>query len=161
MKKFIKIILIGAVIIGSGIFAYEFMNRSIEVYDSKEQKVKIQNKNLFLFIWSSNCTACFYSIPHINFLKQQVEEAGGQLILVLSDENIFLRKMAIAHFIRLNMPGLSTYYDKGGKLQKKYKIAGLPTLLIFDKNGKLVRRIEGFVQWGQDPALGEILSLIK
>lgn len=160
LKKFIILLSLVGVTLGS---AWFFVNQPhiIKVYDlnNKVQKINIENK--CVFVWSANCSACFQSLAQVNFLKQQLNGVNSDVIFVLADENVALRKMARAHFIRFNLVDLITFYDNGYKLQKKYDVSLWPTLLVFDKNAKLVKKIEGYVAWSQDPQLYEIIDLVK
>lgn len=162
-KKLLIIVALIATAVGTAWWVYS--TRGVIVYAEDKSSTKIvENSSLAhscVFVWSANCSACVYSLPHINVLQQHVELAGGKLILVLEDDNIFLLKLAKAHFIRLNTPNLKTYYDKAHSLQKRYNLTSFPTMLIFNSRGKLVRKIEGFVPWSQENKINEILLMIK
>jgi thiol-disulfide isomerase/thioredoxin len=140
-----------------------FHSTSIEVYseDNKVHSVPTNNKVTYVFVWSSTCGSCVYNLSDINLLKQRVEELGGKFLLVLSEDKLILRQMGKASCIRLNLEDLESFYDKDQVLQKKFRINVVPTLLIFSKNGKMVKRIEGAVPWGENGNMQEALEFLN
>lgn len=165
MNKKKLLIIVAAITAAVTAAWWTYNTRGVIIYAEDQSKTKIvENSSLAhscVFVWSANCSACVYSLPHINILQQHIELAGGKLILVLEDDNIFLLKLAKAHFIRLNTPNLKTYYDKQHSLQKRYKLTSFPTLLVFNSKGKLVHKVEGFVPWSEEKKINEILLMIK
>lgn len=162
-KKLAGIILLGLVIIG--IFAYFMLSKMAKpvVYNERDEVVYLENKKgpLVIFVWSSGCGSCVYSLPHIKILKEKLEAKNGKLLLVLVDDNQQLKQTAKAHFIRFEVPEFTTLHDKGEKFMKYYDIKVTPTLLIFDKNGKLLEKREGGVPWGNPDQLEVISKILK
>jgi len=166
-KKF----LIGAAVVAAlGLASYGYFTRSASVYseralNAKKDPVlkltKSQRARSCVVLWSINCQACLYSMPHLNILQQHLAMNGGKLILVLAEDHIMLRKSALAMFLRYNLHNLSTYYDKKNGLQRRYAIKAYPTMLVFNSKGKLVKRVEGFSPWAQGDKIQEILGLIS
>ncbi len=154
-----------AIIAVFAVGAYGYLNRGVTVYADELQPKKIASNsscaNTCVFIWSINCSACVYSLPHLNILQQHLAMNNGKLVFVLEEDNPVLRKMARAYFIRLNMTNTKTYYDKKHALQKRYKVNAYPTMLVFNNKGKLVKKIEGFVPWAQGEKVQEILNLLN
>lgn len=157
-KKIFTIFALVAAI--AGIFYYKQQSVIVYADDNIPHKIQAKQAGFCVFVWSATCPACVHNLPHISILKEHVEQANGQVILVLSDEHVQLRGMAKAYFIRFGITNLNTYYDKKYILQKKYAIKALPTLLIFNKHNKLVKKVEGFVPWAHAENIQEMLSLI-
>lgn len=153
---------LAAIISIVGIIIYFMLSASVAVYSEDEQKIIVaaDKKPLCVFVWSSTCISCIQNLQHINILKQQMQEIGGDLILVVAEDNKFHRKYAYAHCLRQNLIDLKSYYDKNQALQKKYAIVAFPTLLVF-KQGKLIKRFEGFVPWASGDTSQEIINLFQ
>jgi len=162
--KFKKIAIGFAALVAFAFGAFMYLqNRGVEVYSETNEVYKIgsEKKPLCVFVWTSGCGNCVYSLPHISSLKDRFESMGGRFILVLGDDRLVLRQMAKAHYVRLNVQNLESFYDKNNKLCKKYGIIEFPTLLVFDSRGKLVKRFEGFVPWTESGNMNEVLSVFE
>lgn len=162
--KLKKIVMILAatlfVVFGFWMFA---KNRYVEVYSETNQIYKIgaEKKPLCVFVWSSGCGNCVYSLSHISVMKERFEEMGGRFIMVIGDDRLVLRQMAKAHYIRWNVTNLESYYDKNQKLCKKFGVIEFPTLLVFDGRGKLIKRFEGYIPWTENNNMNEVLAVFN
>lgn len=67
--------------------------------------------------------------------KEQIDFVGVNMDLDKRDMKIFLKKYPV---------GFSQIRDDNKILLKKYKIQGLPTILIVDGTGKEVFRLKGY-----------------
>ena len=90
--------------------------------------------------WASWCKACEQSFPWLN--KIQAEKTSQGLVVLginvdedRSDANSFLQKHP-ANFKLL--------FDSSGSYAEYYKVIGMPTTLIFDRNGQLINQHVGF-----------------
>jgi len=92
----------------------------------------LKGKVVLLDFWATWCPPCRKGLPET--LKFHKELAGkGLSVLAISDE----KKGTVEEFVKKNHPGLPTYLDNGGKLNKAYKIEAIPTVAIIDKSGRL------------------------
>lgn len=85
------------------------------------QESKATNKPLFIDIYSTSCQVC----------KKL-------------DENT-LTDSKVQEKLKSNYVLLKIDSDKNPDVNSKYKIYGLPTILIVDSNGNEIKRIEGYV----------------
>ncbi len=100
-----------------------------------------KGKVVYLDFWASWCKPCKESFPWMNKLYEQ---HGGDLEVIAvnldanrEDANKFLEKVP-AYFPIL--------FDPEGTLAEKYKIQGMPTSILFDRNGNLIAQETGFVE---------------
>ena len=165
IKKIIKMSFVLAIIIAAFCLpAIYFYNKQPVYIYMDERRVKISensdNANTCLSVCSIDSPQFGYSLHHINILRQHLEMTGAKLFLVLNDDNLALNKFLKAQLLRMNLLYLKNYHDKKGELQKKYNINVLPTMLVFNKKGKLVGKIEGFVPWSERSHIESILKLL-
>lgn len=77
----------------------------------------------------------------IDFTANWCEACGDIDRKTFTNENV---KKELARFVLLRMD-LSEMTEKDDKTRKKYKVGGLPTLLIYDSGGKEASRITDFI----------------
>jgi thiol-disulfide isomerase/thioredoxin len=163
MKKNNKIILGIVAIIGLAVswllFASGSKSLVISDVDNNDTKIVLKGQPTCVFAWSITCQACIYSLPHIIQLKNAFEAQGGRFILVLCDDNIVYLQRARAMFIRYNLD-LESYFDSYKSVAKKYSLQAFPTLLVFNKKGKLVNKFVGMVQWANED-MSPVLSVCE
>lgn len=90
--------------------------------------------------WASWCKPCRQSIPWLNSMRARYGASGLDVIGVnvdaeRSDADRFLRDVPIEFEI---------VFDPNGDLAKKFKVQGMPSSYVFDRNGVLVETHLGF-----------------
>ena len=107
-----------------------------QAYDLSAYKGKV----VMLDFWASWCIPCRKSFPWLN--QMQVEKSSKGLVIIginvdedVADAERFLQKYAADFKIE---------YDPKGKYASFYDIPGMPTSLMFDRNGKLIHQHSGF-----------------
>ena len=53
----------------------------------------------------------------------------------------------VAAFMETNEYSTRVLLDVDGKVARKYEVFGLPVSYLIDKNGKVVSRLSGYVDW--------------
>ena len=67
-------------------------------------------------------------------------------------------KLKVSDFFRsIDVVSLDTYYDPDFKLVKQFKMRGLPTSILIDKNGDEFGRVIGEVNFASE----DFINLIK
>ena len=95
---------------------------------------------LYVDFWASWCGPCRESFPWMNRMLNQYQKDGLIIVAVnldkdKADAQDFLKKVP-AHF--------SILYNPSGSLAEKYQVMGMPTALIFDRQGHWVHQHIGF-----------------
>ncbi len=99
-----------------------------------------RGKVVYVDFWASWCVPCKKSFPWMEQMHQKYADKGLKIIAVNLDENPadadrFLQKYPVSFEI---------VRDPEGQLAEHYRIQGMPTALLFDPDGKLVKRHIGF-----------------
>ena len=116
----------------------EFFN-----YDNKSVNILEDKKNYYILnFWASWCAPCIKEMKSLNSLKKKFSKI--KVITVSQDEDI---EDAKAFFSKNNYEHLEKYYDYEKKVSKHFSLRGLPTTFIFNKNYKVIAKVEGIIEW--------------
>ena len=99
-------------------------------------------KVIVLHLWATSCPTC---VPELQQLEQTAKDYRDQpidfIVLSLNDP----RSGVLRNFFnRSRYTHLKPYHNPSGA---RPPIKGLPTTLFFNKNGKLIGRLEGAGKW--------------
>ena len=124
--------------------------------DKSDQKINInqfKGSILILNFWATWCKPCKDEMPSLDNL--QVNPDLNQLKIF--PINIGKEKLEKVNefFVDLNIMNIQTYYDPPSTLAKTFSLRGIPTSILFDKDGNEFARIigsinfedENFISW--------------
>ncbi len=97
---------------------------------------KYKGKIVLMDFWYLSCPPCLKLLPDIIKLHSEFPD------IVFLGINTVDKPEKISKFIKKRDLKYKIIRDK--KLTKKYKISSYPTVLIFNKSGKVIKRIEGY-----------------
>ncbi len=101
---------------------------------------RYQGKVVYLDFWASWCKPCQKSFPWMNQLQEKYPADKFRVITINLDQ-----KTENMHQFLQHVPAQFTiYHDPTGSVADKFKLPGMPTSYIIDKNGKAVKRHIGF-----------------
>lgn len=99
-----------------------------------------QGKIVYLDFWASWCIPCRKSFPWMNKMHQQY--SSDELVIIAV--NLDKKKSLADDFLQENPAKFKVIYDPKGQLAKHFHIKGMPSSIIFDRNGKPVVAHTGF-----------------
>lgn len=111
---------------------------TLEAFDKLMQQH--QGKVVYLDFWASWCTPCRKSFPWMNEMQAKYQ---AQDLVVLS-VNLDANKTLAEKFLLETPAQFDIFYDPKGKIAKKFKLKGMPSSYLFNRNGKLVSAHTGF-----------------
>ena len=124
--------------------------------DINLQEVDLTNKKgniMILNFWATWCMPCRQEMPSLEKLTNKYPQIKVYAINMEKPN-----KLKVQDFFRsVNVVSLDTYYDPDFKLVKQFKMRGLPTSILIDKNGKEFGRVIGEV----DFINADFINLIK
>ena len=124
--------------------------------DQKDKKINIEdfNGNLVLLnFWATWCEPCKEEMPSLDRLQNNSELNNIKIFAInISKESL---KKINNFFQELNIEHLEPYFDAPITLAKKLSLRGVPTSILFNKEGKEFSRIIGsidfdnleFIEW--------------
>jgi len=99
-----------------------------------------KGKVVMVDFWASWCGPCRKSFPWLNEMHRTKSSKGLMIIGVNVDEN----SQDAQQFLKKNPAVFKLIYDPKGQHASFYDLPGMPTTLIFDRQGKLVHKHAGF-----------------
>ena len=132
---------------------------SLTFLDAQNQKIDLNNYrgNLILLnFWATWCAPCKEEMPSLDSL--QVNKSLDNLVIFpinIGQDNI---DKATFFFEDMKIQNLKLFFDSPVTLAKKFGLRGIPTSIIFNKNGEEFARIIGstdfadkkFINWLSD-----------
>ena len=98
-----------------------------------------------LNFWATWCSPCKEEMPSLDRLKINSNLDNLEIFPInIGKENL---KKSQNFFNELNIENLKIYFDNPVTLAKDLQLRGLPTTVIFNKEGKELARIIGFIDF--------------
>ncbi|WP_374574077.1 TlpA disulfide reductase family protein [Phenylobacterium sp.] len=95
---------------------------------------------VFLDFWASWCAPCKISFPYIERLGARFGPKGLSVVSVNVDHD----QAKARAFLQSMNADLDVVFDPKGVLAKRYAVEGMPTSLIFDRQGRRRFTVQGF-----------------
>jgi thiol-disulfide isomerase/thioredoxin len=134
---------------------------SAQVQEPKEQLKQLmqqhQGKVIFLDFWASWCVPCRKSFPWLNTMQKNLQKEGFVVISV----NLDRKKTFSEAFLESTPAKFPIIYDHQGSLAKEFKLKGMPSSYLFDREGKLISAHVGFNADKKKEFEEEIIKALK
>ena len=133
------------------------LNEDVKKYDSltfldHENNLldlnKYQGKLILMNFWATWCAPCKEEMPSLDLLtdRENLDNLRIFPINVGKDSN----KKALEFFKNLGIKNLKVYFDPPETLAKKFGLRGIPTTILFNKNGEEFARIIGSIDFNDE-----------
>jgi thiol-disulfide isomerase/thioredoxin len=107
-----------------------------------------RGKVLFLNLWATWCGPCRAEMPSMEKLYQRFKGKGLEILAV----NIQEKKADVETFMRRNKLTFPVALDQDGSIAQQYGVMGIPTSYILDRQGRILLRLVGSINW-DDPKI--------
>ena len=104
----------------------------------------LKGKVVFLNFWATWCPPCKEEIPSMMKLNQAMAGKSFQMMAVSVDDG---GKDAVVAFMNRNGYDLPCLNDPVQKVANIYGVTGVPETFIIDKNGLIVKKVIGGIDW--------------
>ncbi len=122
--------------------------QNLAFLDSKKEIVELNNfkgKIVILNFWATWCVPCKKEMPSLDILKS-IKTLDNLEIFPINIGKDNLKKCQ-EFFNELDIKNLDIYFDNPITLAKKFALRGLPTTIIFNKQGQEFARIFGSIDF--------------
>ncbi|MDR2210945.1 MAG: TlpA family protein disulfide reductase [Spirochaetaceae bacterium] len=116
-----------------------------------------QGKVVFLNFWATWCGPCRAEMPSMEALYQHFKEAGFEMVAVNYREN---RKTVNAFTEQFNLT-FPISLDPSGRINGLYGVEAFPTTYIIDREGKIVTRVVGSLNWNTPELFAAFEALLE
>ena len=140
------------------------VNKDLKTYDniafldSDEKLIKLADYkgNLILLnFWATWCAPCKKEMPSLDALKVNPNLSNIEIFPInVGKDNL---NKSNDFFKDLNIKNLNIYFDNPATLAKDLNLRGVPTTVLFNKEGEEFARIIGSIDFGNE----EFLKWIK
>ena len=122
------------------------------IFKDKNQKdldlSDYKGKLLVLNFWATWCAPCREEMPSLDSLQSDKRLTNLKVFPInIGQENLIKSEM---FFEELGIQNLEIYFDSTITLAKKFSLRGLPTTILFDKEGNEFARIIGSIDFNNE-----------
>lgn len=114
---------------------------TLPLYDKNENLSlsKFKGKVILLDFWIKNCGPCIESVPHLNALEEKFKNKKFEILSI----NSYDPKEDISWFCNTHKTNYKVLMN-GKDVAEKYGVPGFPTLVLIDKEAKVLYSSGGF-----------------
>ena len=124
----------------------------------KQKNVNLDDfkgKLIILNFWATWCAPCKEEMPSLDGLQSNTKLNNLKIFPInIGQED---ESKSESFFKELNIQNLDIYFDASITLAKKFSLRGVPTTIIFNKEGKEFARIMGSIDFNNE----EFINWIK
>ena len=134
---------------------------SINVVSMDDQQLalsSLKGKVVLLNFWATWCPPCREEIPSMMKLNSFMAGKPFQMVCVSVDDG---GKKAVSDFFKNTGFSLPTYFDPTGQAPKAYGLTGVPETFVIDKNGVIVKKVIGGLDWSSPEVIAYLEGLMK
>lgn len=118
----------------------------------------LKGKVVLLNFWATWCPPCREEIPSMMKLNSAMAGKPFQMVAISIDEG---GKKAVEDFFKESRFSLPAYLDQDTAAAKVYGITGVPETFVIDKQGIIVKKVIGPMDWSSPEALSFLEGLMK
>ena len=100
-------------------------------------------KVVFLNFWATWCGPCVSEMPSMEVLYQRFKDQGLEILAV----NCMEEQEDVLDFMANNGLTFPALLDEDGKVSGAYGIQAIPTTFLIDRDGKIILRLVGSIDW--------------
>ena len=124
----------------------------VVIFKDKNQKevnlASYKGKLILLNFWATWCVPCREEMPSLDNLQSENRLDNLKVFPInIGQEDLIKSKI---FFKELNIKNLDIYFDSTITLAKKFKLRGVPTTILFNKEGQEFARIIGSINFDDE-----------
>ena len=123
--------------VGKNLSQFTAPDFSLKDIDGRDFKLSSKKGNLVLLIFSTTwCPTCRSEISHYKSIHETYGQRGLEVVSIDSEES----KVRVSRFAAKYRIPYRVLLDESGKVAGDYDIAGIPTMVLINKDGKILSR---------------------
>ncbi|MDC1139490.1 TlpA disulfide reductase family protein [Candidatus Pelagibacter sp.] len=119
--------------------------------DINQKEVNLDDfkgKLIILNFWATWCAPCKEEMPSLDILQSNSNFSNLKIFPINIDKED--KSKSELFFKELNIKNLDIYFDAPITLAKKFSLRGIPTTILFNKQGKEFARIMGSIDFNNE-----------
>jgi len=105
-----------------------------------------------LNLWATWCAPCRREMPSLDRLQAQLGDDGLEVVALSQDRGESLDKIE-RFYAEEDVHNLGIYRDPEARASRELGAPGLPTTIVFDRQGREVGRVLGDAEWDGEDAI--------
>jgi thiol-disulfide isomerase/thioredoxin len=111
-------------------------------------------KIILVNLWATWCQPCVREMPSLERVQSRL---GDKIAVVAISEDRGGSKTVEPFIDKLGLKSVKIYLDPKSAVERAFKVQGLPTSFLIDREGRILGRVEGAAEW-DSPELLEVLK---
>jgi thiol-disulfide isomerase/thioredoxin len=117
----------------------------------------LKGRVVFLNFWATWCGPCRSEMPSMEALYNRYKDEGFEILAV----NCMESKPEVLAFMKNNGLSFPAALDEDGKVSNSYGIQAIPTTFILDRDGQIIVRLVGSINWDTPAMHAALESLLN
>jgi thiol-disulfide isomerase/thioredoxin len=114
-------------------------------------------KFVLVNLWATWCEPCLREMPSLDRMQRHL---GDKITVVAISEDRGGNKTVEPFIDKLGLKSFKTYLDPKSGAGRAFKVEGLPTSFLIDREGRVLGRVEGAAEWDSPKLLGVLKSFL-
>lgn len=121
----------------------------------------LRGRVVLLNVWATWCTPCVREMPALQRLYDAHHADGLEVVAVSVDgATPGLGATNVRQFVEDLGVSFTILLDPAGSIEEKFRVSGLPTTFVIDREGRVREKVLGAREWDQPPHAASIRSLL-
>ena len=126
------------------------------------QKISLSDyrgKVVFLNFWAIWCGPCLLELPVLDKLNKEMKSEDFVVVAVNLDQKMGEGK--VKDFLKSKKFSFTVLLDQNYAIGNEYYVRGIPINFIIDRDGVIVKRVQGLYDWNHPSMKEEIIKIIE
>jgi thiol-disulfide isomerase/thioredoxin len=163
-----SILIVGALLLSAQGIGYGSTKstgiRPAEVYfyDKYNKKVTLDDFSgnvVLVNIWATWCAPCVAELPSLDRL-QSIFSNRKFIVIAVSQDRVSSSDGIKKFLYEKSIKKLGVYWDKDRQFPSKWQYSILPTSVLIDREGYVVKQFTGAFDWGDEALVDEVRAAL-
>lgn len=119
----------------------------------------LSGRYVLVNFWATWCAPCVRELPSLERLTRVFPSEVFTVVAVSQDQG---GQYSVVPFLKkLEVSGLTIWYDTGRRSFKDFGIRGLPTTVLLSPDGRILAKLEGEVDWDRGAVFEQLKAFIS
>jgi len=118
----------------------------------------LRGKVVMVNFWATWCPPCKEEMPSMERLNKIMANEDFVMLAINADDN---GRAVVPDFLENNPHDFTVLYDDQGAVKQNYGVYKMPESFIIDKDGKIVEKVAGAIDWASSKTVAFLKSLAK
>ena len=114
-------------------------------------------KFVLVNLWATWCEPCLREMPSLERMQSRL---GDKITVVAISEDRGGNKTVEPFIDKLGLKSFKTYLDPKSDAGRAFRVEGLPTSFLIDREGRVLGRVDGAAEWDSPKLLGVLRSFL-